>query len=137
MVVVDTNVIYSAFRSSLGSSHLLLTAMAEGKVDYAISAALIFEYEDVLKRPKNQLVFNETEIDQILESIVSLGSRHTSYFLWRPFLKDPKDDMILELAMVSESDRIITHNTKDFKGSTKLGINTITPLAYLKKEKLL
>lgn len=137
MVIIDTNVIYSALRSNLGSSFVLLNAMAEGKVDYAISAALIFEYEDVLKRPENQLVFTETEIDQILDSIVALGSHHSSYFLWRPFLKDPKDDMILELAVVSESDRIITHNTKDFNGSTKLGVKAITPLNYLKKEKLL
>lgn len=137
MVVIDTNVIYSALRSSLGSSYFLLDAMAEGKIDYAVSAALIFEYEDVLKRPQNRLVFSDAEIDQILDSIVSIGSRHASYFLWRPFLKDPKDDMILELAVVSESDRIITHNTKDFKGSTKLGVKAVTPLEYLKKEKML
>jgi putative PIN family toxin of toxin-antitoxin system len=137
MIIIDTNVIYSALRSNLGSSFVLLNAMAEGKVDYAISAALIFEYEDVLKRPGNKLVFTEIEIDQILDSIVALGSLHSSYFLWRPFLKDPKDDMVLELAVVSESDRIVTHNIKDFKGSTKLGVKAITPLDYLKKEKLL
>ena len=116
---------------------MLLNAMSEGKVDYAIFAALIFEYEDVLKRPDNKLVFTETEIDEILDSIVALGSHHSSYFLWRPFLKNPKDDMILELAVVSESDRIVTHNTNDFNGSTKLGVKAIKPLDYLKKEKLL
>ena len=137
MIIIDTNVVYSALRSCLGSSFVLLNAMAEGKVYYAISAALIFEYEDVLKRPDNQLSFTETEIDQILDSIVALGSPHSSYFLWRPFLKDPMDDMILELAVVSESNRIVTHNTKDFNGSTKFGFKAITPLEYLKKEKLL
>ncbi len=137
MVVVDTNVIYSALRSRLGSSYVLLAAMAEGKVPYAVSAALVFEYEDVLKRPRNKLVFTETEIDEILDSIVAIGRRHSSYFLWRPLLKDTKDDMILELAVVSESDRIITHNVKDFKGSTKLGVRAVTPLEFLKKEKLL
>jgi putative PIN family toxin of toxin-antitoxin system len=137
MVVIDTNVIYAALRSNLGSSYVILAAMAEGQVDYAVSAAIVFEYEDVLKRPKSQLVFTEPEIDQILDSIVALGNRHSSHFLWRPFLKDPKDDMILELAVVSASDRIITHNIKDFKGSSKLGVEAITPLEYLKKEKLL
>lgn len=137
MVVVDANVIYSAIRSSLGSSHVLLAAMAEGKVPFAISAALVFEYEDVLKRSEDQIVFTEAEIDQFLDSIVALGTKHSSYFLWRPLLKDPKDDMVLELAVVSESDRIITHNTKDFKGSTKLGVKAVTPIEYLKKEKLL
>lgn len=137
MVVIDTNVISSALGSKLGSSHVLLDAMAEGQVHYAVSAALVFEYEDVLKRSTSELVFTEFEIDQILDSIVALGAKHSSHFLWRPFLKDPKDDMILELAVVSESDRIVTHNTKDFKNSTKLGVKAVTPLEYLKKEKSL
>lgn len=137
MIVIDTNVIYSALRSNRGASYVLLNSMAEGKVDYAISAALIFEYEDVLKRPVSDLVFTETEIDAILDSIIALGHRHSSYFLWRPFLNNPKDDMIFELAVVSESDRIITHNTKDFKNSIEFGVKASTPLEYLKKEKLL
>ncbi len=137
MVVIDTNVIYSALRSSLGSSFALINALADGKVSYAISAALVFEYEDVLKRDLAHFTFTESEIDDFLDSIVSLGSKHSSHFLWRPYLKDPKDDMILELAVVSDSKQIITFNIKGFKGSTKFGIKAVTPLEYLKKEKLI
>jgi predicted nucleic acid-binding protein len=111
--------------------------LADEKIQYSVSTALIFEYEDVLKRPDKALIFTDDEIDQILDSIVAMGHCHASHFLWRPFLKDPKDDMILELAVVSGADRIVTHNLKDFNGSEQLGIKAVTPYNYMKKEKLL
>lgn len=137
MIVIDTNVIYSTLRSKLGASYVLIEAIADEKISYAISAALVFEYEDVLKRTENGLTFSDAEIDEILDSIIALGYQHSSHFLWRPYLKDPKDDMILELAIVSGAKQIITHNIKDFKGTTKFGVKALTPLEYLKKEKLL
>ena len=111
--------------------------MSEGILEYAVSAALILEYEDVLKRPENDLVFTAPEIDQILDSIIALGFRSSPHFLWRPFLKDPKDDMVLELAVVAGATSIITFNIKDFKDSSRLGLEAITPLDFLRKEKLL
>ena len=137
MIVVDTNVIYSALRSSLGASYILLDSISEGKVDYAVSAALVFEYEDVLKRPSNGLVFTDFEIDEFVDSIISLSHRFSPYFLWRPFLKDRKDDMVLELATVSNSEFIVTFNIKDFTGSKNLGVTAITPYEFIRKEKLL
>jgi predicted nucleic acid-binding protein len=53
------------------------------------------------------------------------------FFLWRPFLPDPDDDMILELAFAAGCRYIVTHNTKDFRGSEQLGIEAITPRNFL------
>ena len=47
-------------------------------------------------------------------------------------MKDRKDDMILELAVESESDFIITFNKRDFEGIEKFGIKTATPKEFLK-----
>ena len=55
------------------------------------------------------------------------------YFLWRPYLKDPKDDFILELAIESQSEYIITYNKNDFKGIEKFGVKVLTPKEFLKK----
>lgn len=115
----------------------MLDAISEGKVEFAISTALVFEYEDVLKRPDAKLVFSDSEIDEVLDSIISLGVRYSPHFLWRPYLKDPKDDMVLELAVVSGAKRIITHDIKDFKNTLHLGVKAITPLEYVRKEKIL
>ena len=77
------------------------------------------------------------EVDEFLDSMVLLGSRYASYFLWRPFLQDSKDDMVLELAVVSGATEILTYNLKDFKGMEKFGIVAMSPLNYLRKEKML
>ena len=50
-----------------------------------------------------------------------MAYRHAIFFLWRPFLKDPKDDLVLELAVEAQCDHIITFNTKDFAGSGQFG----------------
>jgi len=53
------------------------------------------------------------------------------HFLWRPFLTDPNDDMVLELAFASGCRHIITHNVKDFHGSERLGVGAVTPRKFL------
>ena len=87
----------------------------------------MFEYEDVLKRNQTVLGLSGQEIESILNYFCLIGEHHKIYFLWRPFLADPKDDHLLELAIASGTRRIVTFNQKDFKGSDKFGINTISP----------
>ena len=53
------------------------------------------------------------------------------HFLWRPFLRDPDDDMVLEGAVASSSQYIVTHNVKDFKRAPELKVNAITPAEFL------
>jgi len=137
MIVIDTNVVFSGLRSSRGASYALLSLIADEKIRFAVSTALIFEYEDVLKRNLTRTPYSKSEVDEFLDSMVLLGNRCSSYFLWRPFLQDSKDDMVLELAVVSGATEIITYNLKDFKGTEKFGIVAISPLDYLIKEKML
>lgn len=137
MIVIDTNVMVSALRSSLGASHLLVQSIAERKVEYAISTTLIFEYEDAIKREMNSISLTDKELDLFLDSIVALGTTFAPFFLWRPFLSDPKDDYVLELAAVSRSEAIITYNRKDFKGIEKFGIQPLPPKVYLQKKGLI
>jgi len=57
------------------------------------------------------------------------------FFLWRPFLADPGDDMILELAFAARCKYIVTHNVRDFKGCEQLGVEAVTPGEFLRKIK--
>ena len=63
------------------------------------------------------------------------GSHHQKInFFWRPFLKDIKDDMVLETAFNAGATYIITYNYKDFSGvSEKFNIDIITPKEFLKR----
>ena len=75
------------------------------------------------------------EVDVILDNICALSNFQDIYFLWRPYLKDPKDDHVLEVAVASKTKTILTHNIKDFKGVEKFGIKAITPGKYLEEIK--
>jgi predicted nucleic acid-binding protein len=55
------------------------------------------------------------------------------HFVWRPFLADPDDDMLLELAFSAGCEHIVTHNVKDFRGSEQLGVTAISPGDFLKR----
>ncbi|MFN9732813.1 MAG: PIN domain-containing protein [Microcystis sp.] len=57
---------------------------------------------------------------------------HEIFFLWRPFLRDPKDDMVLELAVKAGCQSIITYNTRDFAGVEQFGLCLLEPSGFLR-----
>jgi putative PIN family toxin of toxin-antitoxin system len=133
-VVIDTNVLVSALRSKRAVSYKLLSIIDHKKFSTNLSVPLLIEYEDAAKRIINEIALNLKEIDHILNYICSVSTHRKIYYLWRPFLKDPKDDLVLELAVSSKSGNIITYNKKDFSGVTKhFGINILTPKEFLFK----
>jgi hypothetical protein len=69
----------------------------------------------------------------ILDNICALSEFKKVYFLWRPYLPDPKDDLVLELAVAAGVDKIITHNIKDFNGSLSFGIKAMKPKSLLEQ----
>jgi len=59
------------------------------------------------------------------------------YYLWRPLLKDAKDDHVLELAVEARCTSIVTYNKRDFEGAEQFGLVIETPLEFLKRLELL
>ncbi len=72
-----------------------------------------------------------------LDYILSQSNIRKIFYLWRPHLRDPKDDLVLEVAVESQSEYIITFNQKDFKGVEKFGIKVVTPKEFLIERGLL
>ena len=131
-VVIDTNVLVAALRSNKGASYKLLSLLPEGFYTPNISVPLFFEYEAVLKRKSMVPTLEAADIDDILDFVLSRSRIREIYFLWRPFLKDIKDDHLLEVAVESNSEHIVTFNVNDFKGIEKFGVKAVTPRDYLK-----
>jgi putative PIN family toxin of toxin-antitoxin system len=131
-IVLDTNVIVSALRSSEGASHSLLMALDDPRLKVYLSVTLVLEYESVLKRSSTGIRLNSAEKDAVLDHLCQVGIRQKVHFLWRPFLKDPSDDMVLELAVAAGADKIVTFNQVDFKGVEKFGIRAVRPQDILK-----
>ena len=133
-IVIDTNVFLSALRSDKGASFLLLMLVGQSSLfDFNLSVPLALEYEDVAKRPGLVPSLSMQAIDDILDYLCSVAQRRTIFFLWRPFLKDLKDDMVLELAVEAQCDYIVTFNRKDFVGSDRFGVTVVTPQEFLRK----
>jgi putative PIN family toxin of toxin-antitoxin system len=128
-VVIDTNVLVAAMRSKNGASNALIFKIGLGYFEIALSVPLMFEYEDVLSRP--ELGFEQHKIDAVLNFIAANSHHQKIHYLWRPHLNDPKDDMVLELALNANCNTIVTFNQKDFRTSNQLGVQTIFPKDFL------
>ena len=130
-IVADTNVFVTALRSQFGASYKLLSLIDKDKFKLNLSVPLALEYEEVAKRMMGEIALNEQEIDDILDFVISNSNQWDIYYLWRPQLKDPGDDMVLELAVTANCNYIITYNLKDFKGIENFGIEVMTPKEFL------
>ena len=131
--VVDTNVLLAALRSRRGASHLPLSLLGGRRWQMNQAVPLVPEYEDVVKGTDPGVGLGEAEVDDILDFICAESNLREIFYLWRPALPDPKDDFILELAVESGCDFIVTHNVRDFSGAAKFGIEAITPQEFLRK----
>ncbi len=131
-IVLDTNVLLSGLKSRNGLSFKLLERVLTNDVRLAISTPLILEYESTLKKVLVPGTLSLNDVDTLLDSICSMGVQARIYYLWRPYLKDPYDDHILELAVAAGSKYIVTYNRKDFQGIERFGIQILEPREILR-----
>jgi putative PIN family toxin of toxin-antitoxin system len=132
-IVLDTNVIVSALRSKRGASAKLLPLVGAARFEIHVSVPLVLEYEAVLLRQSASLGLTSEDVADLVDGLSALAHHHKIYFLWRPYLRDEKDEMVLELAVVARCDYIVTYNRNDFRGAEKFGIGVMTPKEFLEK----
>lgn len=137
-IVIDANVLVAALKSRNGASFKLLDALQGEKYLPCLSVPLFVEYESVMKRLGLLPHLHEADIDAVLDYLLSRSSIHQIFFLWRPFLKDPKDDMVLEAAFAAQCQYLVTFNLRDFQGvEESFGIKVLTPKEFLTERGLL
>jgi putative PIN family toxin of toxin-antitoxin system len=132
-IVIDTNILVAGLRSRDGYAFQLLQFVGKGEFEIHLSVPLVMEYEAVLYRELPNLLVSLTTVDYILDYWCEVGKQHEIFFLWRPFLRDPADDMVLEIAVKAECEFIVTYNRKHFSGIEQFGLKVITPGAFLAK----
>jgi putative PIN family toxin of toxin-antitoxin system len=129
-VVVDTNVVVAGLRSRRGAAFRLLSEVGKDRFEIALSVPLVLEYEDAVLRPQVGRL-GQAGVDAVLDYFCSVAHLQQIFFLWRPLLPDPKDDMVLELAVAARCPSIITYNVRDFVGAEKFGISAVEPGPFL------
>lgn len=135
-IVLDTNVLLSGLKSNRGYSYKLLEQLPSRRFDICVSVPLILEYESVLLNHQETIGMSESDIKSVLDYLCLVGQKTNIYYLWRPFLKDPFDDHVLEVAVNSKSRYIVTHNKKDFQNVEQFGISALTPKEFLVEEEI-
>ena len=134
-VVLDTNVLVAAIRSRRGASFQVLRRIGGQDFEIAISVPLVLEYEDALLRHRSPGSLDESDVAAIVDYICSVAIRQEIFFLWRPQLRDPGDDLVLEVAVASNCDAILTHNLRDFAGADRFGVRVVDPATFLRELK--
>lgn len=131
-VVIDTNVLYSALRSKQGASYKLISNLPSSKFQIMLSVPLYTEYQEVLLRERFLKKYSKQEILKFLRYFCKICVHQEIFYLWRPLLKDPKDDMILELGVAGGCEYIVTYNVKHFIGIEQFKPEPITPKEFIK-----
>ena len=129
-IVLDTNVLVAALRSRRGASFRLLSLVGSGRFELALPVPLVLEYEDVLLRPDMVLASAE-DVGTALDYLCAVSHHQAVFYLWRPQLPDPNDDLLLELAVAAGCETIVTFNLRDFRGVERFGIKALRPQDFL------
>ncbi|HNY40803.1 MAG TPA: putative toxin-antitoxin system toxin component, PIN family [Bryobacteraceae bacterium] len=129
-MVLDTDVIVAAMRSPAGASAAILRSVREGRVTLLLSVALAFEYEALCMRAEHRLAsgLSERQADQFGTAVVAMAEPVETHYLWRPQLRDPDDEMVLEAAVNGRADMLVTFNQRDYGPAPgRFGIDLLLP----------
>jgi putative PIN family toxin of toxin-antitoxin system len=128
--VLDTNVLVAALRSDRGASRKLLLAALDREIQVIASVPLIIEYEAVLTRPHNLAAIGLSieEMNVVLDAVAAVAEPVLLHFHWRPQLKDPADEMVLETAVNGRADRLVTFDLRHLRPAARaFGVPAVTP----------
>jgi putative PIN family toxin of toxin-antitoxin system len=129
-LVLDTDVVVAALRSDQGASRRLLMGALDRAFVLLASVPLIVEYEAVLTRPEHLDASGLTsrQMNQVLDALVKVAVPVHLWFLWRPRLRDPADEMVLETAVNGGADWLVTFNVRHLADAARgFGIRVMRP----------
>jgi putative PIN family toxin of toxin-antitoxin system len=132
--VLDTNVLVAALRSAVGASNEILRRLHRREFVLLASTPLWLEYESVLKREDSIAAhgLSAADIDDLLDILAVASEEIALHFHWRPQLRDPDDEMVIETALNGQADVLVTFNLTDFEHACRnLNVRLMTPAAFV------
>ena len=129
--VMDTNVLYAAFRSRLGASFEVFQRLRRGEWRAVVSNHLIHEYEEVLKRHADDLGLSLDDVDELLNALCARAEAWSLQSGWQPVLADADDEPLVQLACESQARKIISHNVRHLRPALELEVEVLKPRQFL------
>ena len=133
--VFDTDVIVAAMRSPTVASAALLTEVLNGHLVMLASVPLFFEYEAKCVLPVHQMAagLNPDQAHLFINGLAALVEPVKTHYLWRPMLRDPNDEMVLEVAVNGHADALVTFNLRDYGTAPQMfDVDILTPANALR-----
>lgn len=127
---MDTDSVVAAMRSPAGASAGLLRAARRNRITLLATVALCLEYETVCRRAEHLLAagFSAADLAVFLDAVVELVQPVEIWFLWRPQLHDPADELVLEAAVNGRAEAIVTFNRRHFRpAADRFGLRVLLP----------
>ena len=127
---MDTDAVIAAMRSPAGASAAIVRAVRSGHATLLLSVPLAIEYEAVCRRPEHRMEagLSSRQVEIFVNAIIAMAEPVRTHFLWRPQLRDPNDEMVLEAAVNGRADALVTFNLRDYGVSPKqFGVEVLLP----------
>lgn len=123
-------------RSPAGASAELLRLARRGRVWLLVTVTLAVEYEAVCLKAEHRTAagLSEQEVRVFLDAVVALAEPVETHYLWRPQLRDPGDEMVLEAAVNGRAEGLVTFNVRDFgKAPARFGVEVMMPREVMER----
>ncbi len=115
-VVLDTNVLVSAHLNPDGLERLVLNAALSGRLRLCVSAEILEEYEEALRRPKFDI--HPALVDEALR-VIRMRAKTVASGVRVTVAADPDDNKFLECAEAASADYLVTGNRRHFPAQWK------------------
>jgi putative PIN family toxin of toxin-antitoxin system len=128
--VLDTNVVVAAMRSPRGASAAILKAARAKRIQIVANVALALEYEAICGLAEHRMAagLTQKQVGVFLDAVLAMADPVETHFMWRPQLRDPADEFVLEAAVNGQAEAIVTFNRRDFGDAPGLfGIKVMSP----------
>src|SRR5580704_9116026 len=129
-LVVDTDVVVAAMRSPSGASAEILRTVRRAKAALLLTVPLALEYDAVCHRKEHRLAaaLSVRQVDVFVDAVIAMAEPVLTHFLWRPQLRDPNDEMVLEAAVNGGAEAVVTFNVRDFGSApARFGVELLLP----------